>query len=266
LHHLLSDESQKFPIVGSKKALRLPGLCPEPNFEGIALGDEFWFECSSYSNSMFADSRESVGPRIQRDISAPKTMIPIFSTSKRLLVLEALPKGTKFNQDYFIQCRFPRLYPEKRGISRKTRFPAFSVHMDNSMCHTGRKVSAKFVQRSIERVTHPPYSPDISPCDFWLFRILKHNMKDREFQSQQAILNAIATIRDEVTFENLQRVFQEWMGRLAWVIGNNGESSPNSRHYCRKWLTVVEVGLGGQDFFYPPSRVFNSPLSISICN
>jgi hypothetical protein len=52
-------------------------------------------------------------------------------------------------------------------------------------------------------------------------------MKDREFQSQQAILSVVAESWNDLTFADVQPVFQEWMERLTWVIGNNGESYPN---------------------------------------
>jgi hypothetical protein len=90
------------------------GMYAEHNFEGIVTGGESWFRYSSDSDLMFAHSRESVAPRIRQDISAPKTMIPIFFTSRRLLVLGTLPKGTKFNQDYFIQSQWPPLERERR--------------------------------------------------------------------------------------------------------------------------------------------------------
>jgi hypothetical protein len=150
-------------------------------------------------------------------------MFTIFFPSSRLLVLDALPTGTKFNQDYFIHGIFPGLYNEKRRISRKKGWPGFSVHMGNPMCHNGNKISEKLAKRSIERAPHPPYSPDISPCDFWLFGMLKHNMKDREFQSQQTILSAVANMWNDLTFADVQCVFQERMERLTWVVGNNGE-------------------------------------------
>jgi hypothetical protein len=57
--------------------------------------------------------------------------------------------------------------------------------------------------------------------------MLKHNMKDREFQSQQAIVSAVAKMWNDFTFADTQCVFQEWMERLTWVIGNNGEYYPN---------------------------------------
>jgi hypothetical protein len=115
---------------------------------------------------MFPGSRESVVSRIRRDISGQKAMLPMFFRSRRLLVLEALPKGIKFNQDYFIGAMIPELYNEKTRISRKEGFPAFSVHIDNSMCQKVNKISEKLAKRSIEQAPHPPYSPDLSTCDF----------------------------------------------------------------------------------------------------
>jgi hypothetical protein len=57
--------------------------------------------------------------------------------------------------------------------------------------------------------------------------MLKYKIKDQEFQSQQAILRARAQMWNDLTFADVQRVFQEWMEHLTWVIGNNGEYSPN---------------------------------------
>jgi hypothetical protein len=81
--------------------------------------------------------------------------------------------------------------------------------MGNSMCHNGDKICEKLAQRSIERVSHLFYSPDISPYDFWLFGMLKHNMKDREFESQQAILNAVCKKLADLNFADVQNAFRE---------------------------------------------------------
>jgi hypothetical protein len=95
------------------------------------------------------------------------------------------------------------------------------------MCHNDTKISEKLANRTIERARHPPYSPDINPCDFWLFGMLKHKMKDREFQSQGEILSAVAKMWNGLTLADVQRVFQEWMERLTWVVANNGKYPPN---------------------------------------
>jgi histone-lysine N-methyltransferase SETMAR len=150
-------------------------------------------------------------------------MVTIFFTSTRLLVLNFLPKGTKFNQDYFIDTILPNLYSEKRRIARRKGLPSFSVHMDNSMYHDGAKIIEKLEKVHTARAAHPPYSPDFSPCDFWLFGILKQKIKERVFQSEKQILAAITENWHELTSKDIQRVFQNWMERLIWAIANSGE-------------------------------------------
>jgi hypothetical protein len=99
--------------------------------------------------------------------------------------------------------------------------------MDDSMCHNGNKISKEFSKGSIERAPRLLCSPDISQFDFWLFGMIERKMKQREFQSQQAILSAVAKMWNALTFADIQFVFQEWMEHLTWVIGNNGEYYPN---------------------------------------
>jgi transposase len=134
-----------------------------------------------------------------------------------------LPKGTKFNPDYFIDTVLPNLYSEKRRIARRKGLPSFPVHMDNSMCHNSAKITEKLEKRHIARAPHPPYSPDLSLCDFWLFMTLKQKMKGRVFQGEEQILAAITESWNELTFEDIQRVFHNWMEHRIWVIANTGE-------------------------------------------
>jgi transposase len=138
-------------------------------------------------------------------------------------MLNFLPKGTRFNQDYFIDAVLPNLYREKTRIARHKGRPGFVVHMDHSMCHNGAKIMEKLESRHIVRAPHPLYSPDLSPCAFWLFGFLREKMKDRVFRSEEEISEAIVESWNELTFEDIQRVFQNWMERLIWVIENSGD-------------------------------------------
>jgi hypothetical protein len=127
----------------------------EHNFEGITTGDKSWFLYTTYEDSMVATSAREVVPRNEQNISAKKTMVTIFFTSTRLLVLNFLQKGTKFNQDYFIDTVLPNLYSEKRRIARRKGLPSFSVHMDNSMCHNGAKITENLRRDTLrELLTH----------------------------------------------------------------------------------------------------------------
>jgi hypothetical protein len=81
----------------------------------------------------------------------------------------------------------------------------------------------KFDKHHIARLPHPPYSRGLSPCDFWLFGMLKEILKDREFHSHDEIEEAITIAWNDITFDEVQSVFHNWMNRLRWVIENGRE-------------------------------------------
>jgi hypothetical protein len=175
---------------------------------------------------MFARAPSEVIPRTRQTIGAKKTMITIFFTVGQLIRLDILPKGSKFNQEYFIDSVFPDLATENLNFRRRVLLAIFSVHMDNSMCHNGSKVVSKFDKHHIERLPHPLYSPDLSSCDFWLLGMLKRILKDREFHSHDEIEEAITMAWNDLTFSEVQSVFHNWMNLLRWVIENGGEYIP----------------------------------------
>jgi histone-lysine N-methyltransferase SETMAR len=99
--------------------------------------------------------------------------------------------------------------------------------MDNSVCHNGRKVTDELANLKLNRVPHPPYSPDLSPCDFWLFKILKLKIKDGVFQRAEEIKIAVYRVWDELILNDLQSVFFNCIERLEWVSEHGGEYYTN---------------------------------------
>jgi hypothetical protein len=57
---------------------------------------------------------------------------------------------------------------------------ADQLHHDNAPAHSTALVQA-FLAKHIIQVCQPPYSPDLAPCDFWLFPKLKSPLKGRIF-------------------------------------------------------------------------------------
>jgi hypothetical protein len=143
----------------------------------------------------------------------------MFFTARQLILLDVLPKGSKFNQQYFIDYLFPDSKTENRNFRRRMPLATFWVHMDHSMCHN----ESKFDKHYIVRLPHAPYSPDLSPCDFWLFGMLKGTLKDLEFHSHDEIEEAITMAWNDLTFDEIQSAFHNSMNRPRWVIENGGE-------------------------------------------
>jgi hypothetical protein len=60
-------------------------------------------------------------------------------------------------------------------------------------------------------VPHPPYSPDLAPCDFFLFPKLKMKLKERRFQTVaeiQAESPAILNTLEEIDFKECSKIYR----------------------------------------------------------
>jgi histone-lysine N-methyltransferase SETMAR len=149
--------------------------------DGIATGDDSWFQYVYMSNSMFAPSRDLAATSTKNADRTKKTMLTVFFTSRMSIVLKALPKRTTSSQHYFISDIPPDLDGEKLRYRRKNPGNEFFLYMDNSKCHHAKKITGELQKKHITRAPHPPYSPDLSPCDFLFFGMVKQRIKDGEF-------------------------------------------------------------------------------------
>jgi hypothetical protein len=53
--------------------------------------------------------------------------------------------------------------------------------------------------------------------------MLKGILKYREFYSHDEIEEAMTTAWNNLTFDEVQSIFHNWMNRFRWVIENRGE-------------------------------------------
>jgi len=68
----------------------------------------------------------------------------------------------------------PRLWPDE-----------WILHHDNAPAHDALRVCKFLAKNPITKMGHPPYSPDLAPCDFWLFPKLKNALKGQSFSDIQ---------------------------------------------------------------------------------
>ena len=59
---------------------------------------------------------------------------------------------------------------------------------------------------NIEPLQHPPYSPDLAICDFFLLQSVKDHLRGRKFESREELGTAIMEALRMVTCDGLQHV------------------------------------------------------------
>jgi transposase len=68
----------------------------------------------------------------------------------------------------------------------------------------------KFLAKNgIPVVPQPPYSPDLSPCDFFVPK-LKFYLKGRHFRMMEIIEKAVTDQLKAIPVTDFQRCYEEW--------------------------------------------------------
>jgi transposase len=92
---------------------------------------------------------------------------------------------------------------------------AWILHHDNALAHDALTLREFLAKKSIFKLDHPPYSPDLAPCDFWLFRKLKTALKGHIFSDIADIQGHATTILQSIPEEEFQKCFEQWKHRLT---------------------------------------------------
>ena len=58
----------------------------------------------------------------------------------------------------------------------------------------------------IKTVRHPPYSPDLTPCDFWLFP----KLKGCRYETIEEMKEAVTKVIDTLTQADFHGALQKW--------------------------------------------------------
>ena len=65
---------------------------------------------------------------------------------------------------------------------------------DNAPLHSAIRVRQFLAQKMVAVLDHPPYVPDLSPADLFLFPLLKAAMKGARFANVNAIKNRVTAV------------------------------------------------------------------------
>ena len=71
----------------------------------------------------------------------------------------------------------------------------------------------------IKTVPHPPYSPCLAPCDFWLFP----KLKGCRYETIKEMKGAVTKIIDTLTQEDFYGAFEKLLERYNKCIAVGGD-------------------------------------------
>ena len=183
--------------------------------EEIVTGDETWiyhFQPDSKAKNKVWVSSEGDRPVIAHRCKTSNRMLyAIFFYSKGPVLQIPVPKGSSVTRKFYRESVLTELvdFYQKRRL--RTGVHSIKLLHDNTPAHKSATVQEYLKESGLDVLDHPPYNPDLSPCDFWLFPRLKEMLAGHHFESCCGIGSVVYQCLQHIPKEDYWAAFWKWV-------------------------------------------------------
>ena len=144
-------------------------------------------------------------------------MLTIFWNSCGVVHVDFADRHQRLNAEYYgEQVR------KARQAVRKPRNQNLYLLHDNAPIHTAATTSTAINDLDFHVLPHPPYSPDLAPSDYYLFRHLKQHLRGERFDSSEDIKEAVMDFFNSRSRDFFLEAFRELPTRWRKCLENDG--------------------------------------------
>ena len=140
-------------------------------------------------------------------------MAMVFWDSKGIILIDYKPAGTSITGEYYVNVIKQLRVAIKEKRREKLAAGVLLLH-DNAPVHKSRVAQADIRECKFEQLNHPPYSPDLAPNDYYLFRNLKSHLRGTRFRDDYKLKAATeAWFEDQIDdfyFKGIDCLKEKW--------------------------------------------------------
>ncbi len=192
------------------------------------MADESWFYTSNphpkYDNMVWTVPGTDRPQVPRRPMNTKRAMAIPFFDWKGLIYCHWVINGTVTGLEYrraLLELR-NQIRTKRPHMWRRRRVLPFLLHDDNATPHTCLDTRRFQVMSNSNKVEHPPYSPDLSPCDFFLFPTIKRILRGQTFTTVQELIQEVNHLMGQVPTWCWKHCFREWKWRALRCIDFDG--------------------------------------------
>ena len=215
--HLLTKEQKTQHLKCARELLKTYKGCNSRVISNLLTGDETWvhmFEQQRRADNKQWKRKDKKRPCIaKRTISSKKMLHAIFLNSSRPVVQVPCPS------DHTVTGRFYKnsvLKKVKEFYNKKRPSKEWSGDLllhDNASSYKC-VVKSFLASEKVKVLNHPPYSPYLSPYDFFLFPRLKKMLSGNKYTSRSSLGSAIYQCLQQIPKEDYLSAFRDWVKML----------------------------------------------------
>jgi histone-lysine N-methyltransferase SETMAR len=147
-----------------------------------------------------------------------KLLITIAVHEDQIVGVDFLPSGQNMNAAEF--RRF--LEDVVKPYVRRKRIRRPIILIDNVRLHFVPEVMEFIEQENWEILPHPPYSPDLNPCEFDVFHRIKRPLKGRRFENPQELRRESERVIEQINQNHTLIGIANIDGRWQEIIDEEG--------------------------------------------
>jgi histone-lysine N-methyltransferase SETMAR len=154
--------------------------------------------------------------------SKVKVLLTVFFDYRGIVHHSYAPEDQTINKEYYLEdiCHLYDAVRRKRPDLWASH--NWQLHHDNAPAHSSHLIQSLLAKHGIPVVRQAPYSPDMAPCDFWLFPKLKRSLKGSRFDSCKDIMQNVTKELRSLPEEAFQKCFQQWKNHWAKGVESQG--------------------------------------------
>lgn len=155
----------------------------------IITGDEKWALYINRSRGrQWVSVDQQPEPEPKPDLHVKKVMLSVWWDTQCIIYHEFLPHNTTVTATLYTD-QLERLKTKLASV-RPGREKVLFLH-DNARPHIAKMTRQKLLELGWEILPHPPYSPDIAPSDYHLFRSLDNHLRGKVFANEDSLKTEI---------------------------------------------------------------------------
>lgn len=164
-----------------------------------------WFQNFRSGHMGTSDAERSGRPV---EVTTPEIIDKIHA-----MVMDYLEMGKTIAGAYYSSL-LDRLKTELQEKRPRLAHKKVLFHHDNAPSHTSAVVVAKLMEIGFQLLSHPPYSPDLAPSDYYLFPNLKKWLAEKKLYSNEEVIaetNGYFSDLDKSYYlEGINKLEQRW--------------------------------------------------------
>jgi histone-lysine N-methyltransferase SETMAR len=184
--------------------------------------DESWFFVTHTARRMWTLTRADVATKLKHDIHMKKFMFTVMWNSLGFHVVDQLPTRAKMNGGESTTNIFEPLEQKMFLAGRRSHEKRLTLHLDNCSIYMSGATEVYINEHIMIRLKHPPYSPNLAPGDFYLFRTVKEKLKSIQMIDEEHLFDRLQGLLNGSCHQEWDKDFDTWINRFMIVSSGDG--------------------------------------------